>query len=566
MFNFNLTKRYIPALLLIAVFVIISNYLSQKVIESNNEYAKLINISGKQRMLSQKLIILATNYSMNSTNKNKIISTVEEMKKSHKYLLTKILTVNLSNIYYKYNLDKNLNSYLLNFYKLLDTKKPQYLQDAINSSETILIQLDNVVKEYERDSNYQLSQLEKYEFYLMLLTLFVLFLEMLFIFKPASQQIDKMTADIVEEKEYGNTVIESSNDAIIAIDWTAKITTYNKKAEEIFGWTKDEMIGSRNLINIIPEKYKKAHNKASSNYLSTGKSSGVLGQSIELEGIRKDGTIFPIMISFGAKYKIKGAIVVANITDITFQKEEDKALLQQSKMASMGEMISNIAHQWRQPLSLISTLSSGALAKKEYDLLSDEEFIETMTDIDKSVQFLSKTIDDFRNFYKVSNTKEIFSIDSAIDTIETITRDSYQVDNISINKVIESASLKCYGIESQLSQVLLNMFNNSRDILVENNIKEKKVFIHIVQDDDIIKLKFYDNAGGIPDDILPKVFEPYFTTKHKKQGTGIGLHMSYEIIHKHFNGELLVSNEYFTIEDKKYFGACFSISIPANLE
>ena len=358
------------------------------------------------------MIILATDYSKtkNKSEKLEFKNTLKEMEDAHKYLLTKITTRRLKDIYFKESLDKNLINYFSNFHSLLNNNEPKYLTKAIRSSKAISIQLDLIVKEYESDANKQLKELASDEFYLMLLTLFALMLEALFIFRPAAKQIEKVTKDILEKKDYEETVIESSNDAIIAIDWTAKITTYNKKAQQIFGWTKQEMIGTRNLVNIIPEKYKKRHINASTSYLNTGKSSGALGKIVELEGIRKDGTIFPIKISFGSKYKVKGAIVIANIVDITSTKEQEQVIIQQSKMASMGEMISNIAHQWRQPLSHISTLSSGALVKKEYNILTDEEFVKTMTDIDKTVQFLSNTIDDFRNFYKVTKNKELFLI------------------------------------------------------------------------------------------------------------------------------------------------------------
>ena len=567
MLKISLTKRYIPALTLVAIFVIFSNYLSQEIIKSNKEYANIINISGKQRMLSQRLIILATNYhtSKLDSHKKEFIETLENIESAHKFLLNKVSTQRLKEIYFKESLNKNLINYLSNFHNLLKDDNKKHLKIARENSKSILIQLDLVVKEYEKNANKQLEQLSQDEFYLMLLTLFLLSLEALFIFRPASIQIDKMTEIITNGKEYSDTVIESTNDAIIAIDWTAKITTYNEKAEDIFGWTKEEMLGTRNLINIIPEKYKKIHTKASTSYLKTGKSKGILGTTVELEGIRKDGTIFPIIISFGSKYKPKGAVVVASIIDVSIQKEQELAMIQQSKMASMGEMISNIAHQWRQPLSHISTLSSGALVKKEYNILSDEEFIETMNDIEGSVQFLSDTIDDFRNFYKVTKTKDVFLLTHPINMIETIIRDSFQVNDITIVKSIHNKDIKCNGIESQLSQVVLNILNNAKDILVEKQINKRIVFVDLSQENNTVKIKFYDNGGGVPEDILEKVFEPYFTTKEKTQGTGIGLHMSYEIINKHFNGEISVSNQNFTIENIEYFGACFEISIPTNL-
>ncbi len=130
----------------------------------------------------------------------------------------------------------------------------------------------------------------------------------------------------MKKEDYESLVIESSNNAIIAIDWTTKITTYNQKAVEMFGWTKQEMIGTRNLLNIVPSKYKDMHSIASKVYLHSGQSCGAIDKIHELEGISKEGKIFPIQISFGAKWKPKGAIVVANIVDITDKRNAENTL------------------------------------------------------------------------------------------------------------------------------------------------------------------------------------------------------------------------------------------------
>ncbi len=565
MFNLNLKKLYLLAICTMSGSVILSNYLSNQMITSNAQYSKLINLSGKQRMLSQRLIILAKGYYLNQNDKTKLalITRLEEFKTTHKYLLTQILTKQQHTTYFQDSLDSDLKLYISHFYNLLKSNEINYLYLSRDTSKDLLDKLNLIVTEYEKDSVEKIDTLLTDEFYLMIVTLFVLFLQTIFIFRPVILKINKAQDDLQNRQEYEETVIESSNNAIIAIDWTSKITTYNKKAQEIFGWTKEEMIGTRNLLNIIPEKYKKAHIKSSTRFLTTGKSSGVQGKAIELEGIRNDGTIFPLRITFGSKYKPNGAIVVANITDISLEKQQNIALEQQSKMASMGEMISNIAHQWRQPLSLISSLSTGAMAKKEYDMLSDEDFNDTMVQIDESVQFLSNTIDDFRNFYKVSHNKEKFQIIKSISTIETIIKESYKISNISISKEYTNTDISCYGIQSQLSQVFLNFFNNSKDILIEKELKNKLVHIELKEDNDTITIKFFDNAGGIPVDIIDKVFDPYFTTKQDAKGTGIGLHMSSEIINKHFNGKLSVSNESFDIKEEKYYGACFTVTIPS---
>ena len=400
----------------------------------------------------------------------------------------------------------------------------------------------------------------------MLGTLFILLLEVLFIFRPAAKKIEKNTKTLISNKEYEETVIESNNNAIIAIDWTGKITTYNQKAVEIFGWTKDEMIGTKKVLNIIPPKYKDLHTNASKKYLKTGNSCGVLGHSHELEGIKKDGTIFPIKISFGSKYKIKGAIVVANISDISREKEQNNILVQQSKMASMGEMMENIAHQWRQPLSTISTAASGIQLEKECGILEDDTLDKRLQGIVDNTAYLSHTIDDFRNFFKQSKVKEKFIVNDILIKVENIVNATFKNSGLVIYKSYNlDINIYCVGFANELSQVLINILNNAKDILIDNNCENKNIKIILTSKDNNITIKIYDNAGGIPEDILPKIFDPYFTTKHKKQGTGIGLYMSSEIIHNHFNGYLRASNTEFQIDNIDYYGACFEICIPTNI-
>ena len=584
MFNLSLTQRYIPAIVMLVIFIISSHFVVGKIVNDNKELAKIINISGKQRMLSQRLIILGQNYYENPFEKSKTIfvKALNEIKTAHKYLITKNITKKLDEIYFGENgLDKHLKQYLKHFDNLLVLSNPIFLKTAREDSAAILKQLDSVVKEYERYSTNQVKITSQYEFYILLITLMILVLEVLFIFRPAAKKIEEHTKKLIDNtkellknKEYEETVIESNNTAIIAIDWTGKITTYNQKAQEMFGWTKQEMIGTRNLLNIIPPKYKKLHQNASAKYLNTGKSCGALGKSHQLEGLRKDGTIFNIKISFGAKYKIKGAIVVANIIDITKEIEQNNLMIQQSKMASMGEMMENIAHQWRQPLSAITTAASGIIVEKEYGILKDSVMLERLESIMDKSNFLSDTINDFSNFFKQSKKREVFLISDVLIKTQNIIKDTYKLNNIKLYKNYDSnIIISCLGYSNELSQVILNILNNAKDILIDKKtLKDKIVKIELTQEqninendfDDII-IRIYDNAGGISDDILPKIFEPYFTTKHKSQGTGIGLYMSSDIINNHFNGCLTASNENFIVDDKKYFGACFQIRIPTNM-
>ena len=242
--------------------------------------------------------------------------------------------------------------------------------------------------------------------------------------------------------------------------------------------------------------------------------------------------------------------------------QKENILNQQSKMAAMGEMIENIAHQWRQPLSLISTAATGAKLRKDFESLSDTDFYEAMDIINNSAQHLSNTIDDFRNFF--SNEKEASYFDIHIPIEKVLYLVSSKLKNRNIEIVKNTQEIIIVGLVNEFIQVLLNIINNAVDALEESDSKKKFIFIDAYKEGDNLVLKIKDNAGGIKKEIIDRIFEPYFTTKHKSQGTGIGLYMSNEIIKKHMNGDISVSNKKYLYENTNYNGAEFKIVLPLN--
>jgi signal transduction histidine kinase len=242
--------------------------------------------------------------------------------------------------------------------------------------------------------------------------------------------------------------------------------------------------------------------------------------------------------------------------------QKENILNHQSKMAAMGEMIENIAHQWRQPLSVISTVATGAKLKKELGLLNDDDFYETMNIINNSSQHLSNTIDDFRNFFNTDKEVVLFDIDIPIEKVLYLISTKLKNRNITVIKNCKETFVT--GLENEFIQVILNIINNAINAFEDKNNNHKFIFIDAYKENNKIIIQIKDNAGGIEKNIIDRVFEPYFTTKHKSQGTGIGLYMSLEIIKKHMNGNLTVSNEEFTYENIKCIGAQFTIELPAN--
>ena len=234
-------------------------------------------------------------------------------------------------------------------------------------------------------------------------------------------------------------------------------------------------------------------------------------------------------------------------------------LAQKTKLAAMGEMMENIAHQWRQPLSVISTASTGIKLHKEMNTLDDRLLIDSVDNITESAQHLSSTIEDFRDFFRPDKEKTVFTLQSAIEKTLNLINSQLRDKEIKVITNIEDISLE--GFERELLQVFLNILNNARDAF-EKIDTEKFIFIDIFKEKNYVGINIKDNANGVPEDIIERIFEPYFTTKHKSQGTGIGLYMSQEIITKHMNGKIYVQNSTFEYKSKEYKGAVFKIELP----
>ena len=237
-----------------------------------------------------------------------------------------------------------------------------------------------------------------------------------------------------------------------------------------------------------------------------------------------------------------------------FIKEKEKQhniLSQQSKMAAMGEMLGSIAHQWRQPLSLISTISSGLKLQKELDSLNEKELTKSLDQITQTTIYLSNTIDDFRNFYKSNKKEKKFSLKGIIE--KTIKLIEAQIKSHDITLVTSINDFEIFGLENEFLQALINILNNSKDAL-ENIDTNKYIFINSFKKDNSVIIEIYDNANGVNEDILDRITEPYFTTKESTKGTGIGLYMTNEIIQNHMKGKLSFKNLTFYYDKSKYKG------------
>lgn len=268
------------------------------------------------------------------------------------------------------------------------------------------------------------------------------------------------------------------------------------------------------------------------------KIAGALQQDVQ------DKTLELIQLNKNLEHKVQDGIESL--------RKKDEMLSQQAKLAAMGEMMGAIAHQWRQPLNTLS-ISIQFLEDDFDDGLMDKDFIQKFIQTNmKSINFMSKTIDDFRNFFRVDKLKSDFEVQKCIE--EPISILTPQLKNHNINIEISGNDFVLNGLRSEFQQVILNIINNAKDALVSKEIENAQIQVKMTIRADKGCVTIEDNAGGIPSDVIDRVFEPYFTTKEQGKGTGIGLYMSKMIVVDNMSGEISVTN---TTK-----GAKFEICVP----
>ncbi len=244
--------------------------------------------------------------------------------------------------------------------------------------------------------------------------------------------------------------------------------------------------------------------------------------------------------------------IISSAMDITELKKKDELMITQSRHAAMGEMISMIAHQWRQPLSVISMVANNILLDIALEELNPKEVEKYSRNIIEQTEHLSKTIDDFRNFFKQDKNVLKVQLEVIINETYAILKESLVNNNIRF-QIFNHSELEVETYPRELMQVFVNIINNAKDALVSKKVKNAFIEVTIYEDEDYINAKICDNGGGIAEEILTRIFEPYFTTKDEKNGTGLGLYMSKMIVQEHLHGAIEVTNQ-----DE---GVCFIVKL-----
>ncbi len=352
-------------------------------------------------------------------------------------------------------------------------------------------------------------------------------------------------------------LFENSRAIIVTLDEQAKILNFNPYAEELTGYSKDEVVG-KNWIDIFIPKEEKDDIETVFSEVS---------KNINPH----HGKINPIICKDGTKRVIQwrnsvlhedsniNLSIGMDITEILNMQNEAKKLneimLLQSRQAAMGEMISMIAHQWRQPLSVANMVANNIRSDIEFGEIKKEPLLKGVTEISKQIAHMSETIDDFRDFFKPEKQKEQAEIQKVFKATYDLVKSSFENDGIRLEYVDNtSAPITMMTYPRELMQVLINLLNNAKGALANIKKEEKRVVFTLEVALADVKISVSDNGEGVSDEIKSHIFEPYFTTKESSGGSGLGLYISKTIIEKHLHGTIILRDS--------VDGACFVVNLP----
>ena len=371
---------------------------------------------------------------------------------------------------------------------------------------------------------------------------------------------------LLQERQKFRQVIDFAIEGMV-ISHKGNILDVNAQALKIFGYDeKSEMVG-KPLIQFVADNSKENVNEQFK----------IPNTEIyECHLLHKDGTMFPALLR-GRTVGGRGGFRLSAVVDLTELKEaqyalqklnesletqvkeqieknrqQEMILFQQSRHAQMGEMISMIAHQWRQPLNVLSLLSQNVVFKYKLQKLDDKVMDEFKEDCMRQIMQMSKTIDDFRDFFKPDKSKKVFDIKQALSHTVEMVKPIVAAHGVAISFQSEE-HLMVESYPNEFGQSIINILNNAKDVLLESCgdfSKQIKVIAKRMEDERIL-ITIEDNGGGIDASVMPYIFEPYFSTKGAQHGTGLGLYMSKIIIEEHMHGNIQVTNT--------SKGACFEI-------
>lgn len=381
-------------------------------------------------------------------------------------------------------------------------------------------------------------------------TILLIFFIVIFAFIYRQNLLKKYNKKLKETNNEIQSIMNSTLEAII-LSYKGKCIDINDSAQKMFRVEKKSDAYGKKIFDYIDE--------GSIDIIKEKLKFNVV-EPYEIKCKRFDKEVFPALVK-GTNINMNNKCIrLTSIIDISEIKNKEALLIEQSKMAAVGEMIGNIAHQWRQPLSAITTIVSSWSIYEEYGKLDKNRVLEESATILSNANYLSQTIDDFRLFIKGEKKSTQFNLEDVSSNLFSLISSSLKSNQITLKKEINSKN-EILGSSNELLQALINIFNNSIDAITQGNHKSGVIVYKIEDIEDSVVITIEDNAGGIDEKALANIFEPYFTTKHKYSGTGLGLYMTYNIIKK-LNGSIKVKNSDMVFNNQDYKGASFVITLP----
>ena len=387
--------------------------------------------------------------------------------------------------------------------------------------------------------------------------------------RDKGRELEDLTSELLEASRVAETsraqlrgITDSANDAILMMDANGKVSFWNPAAERIFGYAREAALGGSLRTLLAPQDTRPDAEEALLEFVA-GSRDRAGGKTIELLARRKDGGEIPVSLSMSAVELDGQWHAVGILRDVSELKKtqeqllllnrslrrqveeavaelraKDQVLIAQGRQAAMGEMIGNIAHQWRQPLNALTMLLTNLQFAFEDDELTAEYMHEAVDTASHLIQKMSSTINDFRDFFKPDKEKRAFSAMTQVKMAVGMIGVTYRHNAITI-AIDGSGDCLLWGYANEFSQVLLNLFNNARDAIIASGRVNGRIEVGLGALDGMGRVTVTDNGGGIDDEVVGKIFEPYFSTK--KTGTGIGLYMSKVIIENNMGGRIEVT-------------------------
>lgn len=414
-----------------------------------------------------------------------------------------------------------------------------------------------------------------------LLALFFVLIPSILIIKRTIESIRLKKDELEDSRNQIQAIFNHSFDALIVIDEQATIIKVNATTVKLFGYAQSDLVGE-NVKILVPapdhdkhDDYVKRHNLYETK---------IIGKERQLKALHKEGFLVPISLAVTPMFFKNRSYFLGTIRDLTQiselemqQKEQETMLLHQSKLAAMGEMISAIAHQWRQPLNSIGLIVQELPFLYEDDELNEENLKKSVTEVMEQLQYMSQTIDDFRNFVAQGKEKKSFNALELVEEIYRLFQRQLKSHKIELNIICKDCNCqidKCsakdnfnvedytlYGFPSELKQALLNIVANAKDAILALQFTQelqREIQIIVGKEENSLVLEISDYAGGIDPQKVGRIFEPYYTTK--EMGTGLGLFIAKSIVEKVFHGSITFSLQ----TNNGINGTRFIIQIPTS--